>query len=322
VVTAAALIMFFVFFAFVPEGSGSIKPIALGLAVGIAFDAFLVRMTLVPAIMTLLGRAAWWMPKWLGRLLPDMDIEGEKLREHQDAVAWARGQGAAAISADSLLLGTAEHPVGPLSLSVPGGALVLVRGELSDRRLAAATLAGRLDPVSGLAQLGGHPLPSDAGKVARLVAMAELGGFERSDTQVTLGELLTERLQLTQPWYRAFFVQRRVRRLVDALAAAMPEAGFSEYSRPQQLQQPQRAVALALVAIAERTPVVMLDQLDQFASAADESAFITAICALADRDTTIVLGTPAPLRADAATGGRPVLPVDLHSLSSSREVLR
>jgi RND superfamily putative drug exporter len=325
VVTAAALIMFFVFFAFVPEGSGSIKPIALGLAVGIAFDAFLVRMTLVPAIMTLLGRAAWWMPKWLGRLLPNMDIEGEKLREHQDAVIWAHEQGAAAISTELLLVGTAEHPVGPLSVSIPGGALVLASGELTDRRLMAATLAGRLEPVSGRAQLGGHPLPSEAGKVARLVAMAELGGFERSDTQVTLRELLTERLQLTQPWYRAFLVQRRVLRLVDRLAAAMPEAGFSEYSRPQQLPQLERAVSLAIVAIAERTPVVMLDQLDPFGSPADECAFVTAICALADRDTTIVLGTPVSMGADAATStiGRPIVSIDLHSLSSStREVLR
>ncbi len=324
VVTAAALIMFFVFFAFVPDGSGSIKPIALGLAVGIAFDAFLVRMTLVPAIMTLLGRAAWWMPKWLGRLLPNMDIEGEKLREHQDAVVWAREQ-SAAVSTDSLLVGAAEHPVGPLSVSIPGGALVLASGDLADRRLVAATLAGRLEPVAGRAQLAGHPLPSEAGKVARLVAMAELGGFERSDIQVTLGELLTERLQLTQPWYRAFFVQRRVHRLVDRLREAMPGADFSEYSRPQQLPQLERAVSLALVAIAERTPVVMLDQLDPFGSSADECTFVTAICALADRGTTIVLGTPVPMRADSATDaiGRPVVSIDLYSLSSStKEVLR
>src|SRR5690606_12962830 len=56
VVTAAALIMFFVFAAFVPEGAGVIKAIALGLAAGIAFDAFLVRMTLVPALMAIMGR--------------------------------------------------------------------------------------------------------------------------------------------------------------------------------------------------------------------------------------------------------------------------
>ncbi|HEY6799686.1 MAG TPA: MMPL family transporter, partial [Agromyces sp.] len=71
VVTAAALIMFFVFFAFVPEGSGVIKGIAFALAIGVAFDAFLVRMTFVPAAMAIAGRAAWWLPRWLEQRLPD-----------------------------------------------------------------------------------------------------------------------------------------------------------------------------------------------------------------------------------------------------------
>ena len=86
VVTAAALIMFFVFAAFVPEGAGLIKPIALGLAVGIAVDAFVVRMLLGPALMTLFGRAGWWFPRFLDRLLPDLDVEGARLRHHRDTV--------------------------------------------------------------------------------------------------------------------------------------------------------------------------------------------------------------------------------------------
>lgn len=317
VVTAAALIMFFVFFSFVPDGSGAIKPIALGLATGIAFDAFLVRMTLVPAIMTLLGKAAWWMPAWLGRLLPNMDIEGEKLREHQDAVHWASGEHDSVISAQSLVIGSVDQPVGPLSFAVPAGALVLVRGALADRRLLAATLGGHLEPVSGYAQLDGHPLPSEATKVARLVATAEVGGFERTDNRVTLGDLLTERLQLTQPWYRSWFVRRRVLRLIDRLTKAGRGMTFSEHSQPQRLPQFERAVALSVVAIAERTPVVMLDQLDPFASADDERAFITAVCALADPGTTVVIGTPEALRSDAlaCSGGRTVLDLDLDSLT-------
>ncbi|HAM25559.1 MAG TPA: MMPL family transporter, partial [Microbacteriaceae bacterium] len=196
VVTAAALIMFFVFFAFVPEGSGTIKPIALGLAVGIAFDAFLVRMTLVPAVMTLLGRAAWWMPKWLQRLLPDMDIEGEHLREHREAVVWALAARGASISAERLVAGSAEHGVGPISIAVTPGTLVLASGDATDRRLLGATIAGRLDPVSGRLQVAGHPLPSEASRVARLVAMADIGGLERAETSVMLGELLDERVRL------------------------------------------------------------------------------------------------------------------------------
>ncbi|HEY9306650.1 MAG TPA: MMPL family transporter, partial [Microbacterium sp.] len=88
VVTAAAIIMFAVFAAFVPEGDASIKPIALGLAVGIAVDAFLVRMTLVPAVMALLGDKAWWIPRWLDRILPHFDIEGEAVERELALEAW------------------------------------------------------------------------------------------------------------------------------------------------------------------------------------------------------------------------------------------
>ena len=63
VVTAAAAIMTSVFLAFIPGGSSTIKPIALGLAVGVAVDAYIVRMTLVPAILMMLGKWAWWLPR-------------------------------------------------------------------------------------------------------------------------------------------------------------------------------------------------------------------------------------------------------------------
>jgi RND superfamily putative drug exporter len=79
VVVAAALIMFSVFASFVTIEDVIVKAIAFGLAVGILVDAFLVRMTLVPAVLALLGRSAWWLPRWLDRLLPDLDIEGRRL---------------------------------------------------------------------------------------------------------------------------------------------------------------------------------------------------------------------------------------------------
>jgi RND superfamily putative drug exporter len=79
VVVAAALIMFSVFASFVTIEDVIVKAIALGLAVGIVVDAFVVRMTLVPAVLALLGRSAWWLPRWLDRLLPDLDVEGARL---------------------------------------------------------------------------------------------------------------------------------------------------------------------------------------------------------------------------------------------------
>ena len=323
VVTAAALIMFFVFFAFVPEGSGVIKPIALGLAVGIAFDAFLVRMTLVPALMTLFGRAAWWMPAWLGRLLPDVDIEGEQLREHRHAVDWASAEGDLALSAEYLVAGSRDHEVGPISIAVPVGAIVIASGDPLDRRLVAATLAGRLDPVSGRAQVAGHPLPSDAATVRSLVALADVGGSQRSETSVTVGELLTERLEMTLPWYRALTTRRaRMRWLVRANGALRQATGrecveITAQSTLISLPQLERAVALATVALAERTPVVMLDQLDPFANPEDEEAFVAALRALAPAQTTLVIGTPVPARASSMTtaGDRPVVEIDLYALA-------
>jgi RND superfamily putative drug exporter len=79
VVVAAALIMFSVFASFVTIDDVVVKAIAFGLAVGILVDAFLVRMTLVPAVLALLGRSAWWLPRWLDRVLPDLDVEGARL---------------------------------------------------------------------------------------------------------------------------------------------------------------------------------------------------------------------------------------------------
>ena len=82
VVTAAALIMFSVFGGFVFSHLTMIRPIGLSLAVGVIVDAVLVRMTLTPAIMHLLGERAWWMPKWLARLVPNVDVEGASLTGH------------------------------------------------------------------------------------------------------------------------------------------------------------------------------------------------------------------------------------------------
>ena len=83
VVLAAASIMIFVFGGFAFSHLTQVRPIGLGLAVGVLADAFLVRMILVPALMSLLGKSAWWIPKWLDRILPDVDVEGAKLeRSH------------------------------------------------------------------------------------------------------------------------------------------------------------------------------------------------------------------------------------------------
>ncbi len=79
VVTAAAVIMTSVFAGFVFNADPMIKQIGFALAFGVLIDAFVVRMTVVPAVMSMLGDRAWWLPRWLSRRLPDLDIEGDHL---------------------------------------------------------------------------------------------------------------------------------------------------------------------------------------------------------------------------------------------------
>ncbi|PPJ28328.1 MMPL family transporter [Nocardia nova] len=83
VVTSAAVIMIFVFGGFMMESDVTAKSMGFALAAGVLFDAFLVRMVLIPSLLVLLGKWSWWMPKWLDRILPDIDVEGTKLRELQ-----------------------------------------------------------------------------------------------------------------------------------------------------------------------------------------------------------------------------------------------
>lgn len=82
VVTAAALIMISVFAGFVGSHDAMIKSLGFGLAIAVAFDAFVVRMTIIPAALALLGKRAWSLPTWIDHILPNVDIEGEKLAGH------------------------------------------------------------------------------------------------------------------------------------------------------------------------------------------------------------------------------------------------
>ncbi len=89
VITAAAAIMVFVFGSFVLNGDPTIKQFGIGLAVAVVLDATVVRCLLVPALMLLMGRFNWWMPKWLQRIVPHVSIEGAEFFEARDAAASA-----------------------------------------------------------------------------------------------------------------------------------------------------------------------------------------------------------------------------------------
>ncbi|WP_341997102.1 MMPL family transporter [Microbacterium sp. LWH7-1.2] len=181
VVTAAAVIMFAVFAAFVPEGDSSIKPIALGLAVGIAVDAFLVRMTLVPAIMTLLGDKAWWMPRWLERVLPHFDIEGEAVERELSLAGWPEPDTTAVVVGDGVAVradagGSAGEVVlfEDAAFRVEPGGTLIATGEPRAARAFALTIAARLASTDGRLRVAGHLLPERGAWVRAHVGLALL----------------------------------------------------------------------------------------------------------------------------------------------------
>ena len=168
VVVAAALIMVSVFAFFVPEGSGVIKPIAFGLAVGVAIDAFLVRMTLGPAVMKLLRGRAWWLPAWLERRLPHMDAEGEAITHQLSLADWPHegadhaiyGEGLAASHGDTFLFGGIDLDVAP-------GRTLVLDGPAASRRALTLALTGRLVLTSGELKVLGLVLPQQARDLRR-----------------------------------------------------------------------------------------------------------------------------------------------------------
>jgi len=73
-----------VFGGFVFSELTMIRSIGFGLAFGVLLDAFVIRMSLIPAAMHLLGESAWWLPRWLDKILPNVDVEGASLERHND----------------------------------------------------------------------------------------------------------------------------------------------------------------------------------------------------------------------------------------------
>jgi RND superfamily putative drug exporter len=191
VVTAAAIIMFAVFAAFVPEGDTNIKPIALGLATGVFIDAFVVRMTLIPAILALLGERAWWIPKRLDRALPHFDVEGEGI--HKELALRDFGGDDIAIAAQGVRVATDDATIlDDLSLVLPIGGSAVVSGS-SPHEVSAALLAltGRLEISDGRLKVAGLPLPVRASGVRSRTGYVDLARSE--DPVIALRRSLAER---------------------------------------------------------------------------------------------------------------------------------
>jgi RND superfamily putative drug exporter len=173
VVVAAAVIMFAVFAAFVPEGSATIKPIAFSLAVGVFIDAFLVRMTLVPAVLALLGHRAWGLPPKLDRALPVFDAEGDALVHELRLADWP-GTDEAISARDLRLHDDRGRPVyADVGIRLPHGAVLVLHGPGPTGKTALLmTLAGRVTAHKGDLKVLGRVLPQHAHALRRSVAVA------------------------------------------------------------------------------------------------------------------------------------------------------
>ena len=225
VVTAAGIIMVSVFTAFIPTGSATIKPIALALAVGVFVDAFLVRMTLVPAVLALLGERAWWLPRSLQRILPPLDIEGAAVEHALDIQSIvgrppliARG------------LGT-EASARRLTLLVPEGQAVLAGGlTVAAQRTVALTVTGRIRPIAGEAAVDGMITTDQPARVQSRSAVFDASGPDAVGT--TIGDYVAGRLRNQTP--TGIGARRRAEGVLSTAAellAPLPGHGPGQHPR-------------------------------------------------------------------------------------------
>ncbi|MET0998403.1 MAG: MMPL family transporter, partial [Marmoricola sp.] len=280
VVTAAALIMSSVFVAFIPSGSATIKPIALGLAVGVFVDAFIVRMTLVPAVLVLLGRRAWWLPAWLDRRLPEVDVEGAALHRKIDFETWQEDHGVVAVMARDLVVREGQPPV---QVQAPPGEVTRVRAVDGDGRELAQVLSGRERPASGQLVVDGLLLPEQREAVNRAATLIDVAGPGLTGE---VGDVVRERARLTSFWMR----QRRdfaahASDLVEQLGAAI---GSGTAAAPSSSLE--AAVVEASLALAGDAQVAVLVGLDALPPAERPRAEVLAN-ELADHGVAVLLLT-------------------------------
>ena len=320
VVTSAALIMFFVFFAFVPEGSNTLKPIALGLAVGIALDAFVVRMTLVPALMALFQQRAWSFPRLLNRLIPHADVEGEKLGEHIRDSAWAQEFSSSIVHAHYLVVGESEQHSEPLTLEWRPGHRIDVVAEPQLSRALAATLAGAMPPLSGSLHVGGHPLPSES-RGAR--ATVSIWSPQNLDALTPIGESLRERMEWSAT--RGKLSRGEHRKLVRATLEVVnslneqvaPGHTVTEQSLPGLLSPHQQILLWAALALADEAPLCLVSPAEPLTDENNRELWWKALHALATPEQTVALFSLPPARALSSSD----VATQVVDVQASREVV-
>ncbi|MEE2814790.1 MAG: MMPL family transporter, partial [Actinomycetota bacterium] len=289
VITAAALIMFSVFFSFVPGGNAIIQPIALALAVGVLIDAFVVRMTLIPALMALLGARAWWLPRWLVRALPDADIEGEAVRRMLDQRTWreadreTRGRG---IHAHEATFGDSA----PLTVDLPESGVLVVHGP--EAAAVCAGLSGRIPGIGGDLAVGGRLIPFEREPLSRVSVLVP--ALPTPTDASTLVEHVRRQVRLNGSGCDH---RDRVRRAIELWGELTGGPNvLDEVDVPMsRLDEHQRWTLDAAAALASTPEVTVLD----LQRRRDQSALLDRILRTASASTTLVVAVSDPVAEDA-----------------------
>ena len=321
VVTAAAVIMLAVFAAFVPDGDPDVKPIAFALAVGVFADAFLVRMLFAPAVLQLFGRKAWALPRWL-EWLPHVDVEGEGLRRQVQLESWPSPGSTAAVSSSGLTLAGPDGLVfNDVSISLPAGDRLLVHGPSGSGKTALLlAIAGRMAVDSGRLRVNGYLLPQQAAAVRRSVALAEFRGVNDLDVDLTVDELIAERLSIRSLglWVSGSRVRPIRGELVNAIEYAYDVAGLPgpdiRGSAPlSALGTLERKVLGAVLALTERPRLLVIDDIDDLRTSESVAMFWSALDhLLVGRDISVVASVQSPESGPQATERVHLLELDTH----------
>ncbi len=270
-----------------------------GLTVGVFVDAFIVRLTLVPALMTLMGRAAWWLPRWLDRALPALDIEGESLHRRLAIAEQVSAEATPVIRAEGLGLrattgfetstqsGRASVLYADLDLTAAPGTLVVVHGPHgSGKTPLLLTLAGRMRHTDGKLVVVGRLLPDEAAAVRRRTSLAEFSGVNDLDPLLTVGDHLNERLAAAtwHPWVSAAARDQARDQLTlllgQAAQATAGEPSAGGHARPSipvatkiaQLNPLERWILGIALALIGDPQIVLVDDVDALRGRDDRAA--------------------------------------------------
>jgi len=321
VVTAAAVIMLAVFAAFVPDGDPDVKPIAFALAIGVFADAFLVRMLFAPAVLRLFGRSAWALPRWL-EWLPHVDVEGEGLQRQVSLSSWpSRGSTAAVSAAGLTLSGPGGLIYNDVSISLPAGDRLLVHGPSGSGKSALLlAIAGRMAFDEGRLRVNGHLLPQETIAVRRSVALAEMRGVNELDDELTVDELIAERLSIRS--LGLWVSGSRVTPVRDDLNHAVEYAhdvvglpaeeirGRAPLSSLAPLERKLLGVVLALT---EKPRILIVDDVDDLRTSESVAMFWSALDhLLVGRDITVVASVQSPESGPPASDRLHLLELDTH----------